>query len=122
MLKSDDCGRLDARKRTYEECDEAEVGTDGDPQRRKRVFNEPEWQVDDSDGERESVNKVESATASSPLFSIPANNVHSDNPQVDSQVWQAVKSLLKNGRSQVSLRGAVEDEESERSARCPGYP
>jgi hypothetical protein len=54
-----------------EESDEAEVGADGDPERRERVLDETEGQVDDGRSEGE----------------------HSDDPEVDGQVRETVETL-----------------------------
>ena len=45
--------RLPSLDNTHEEGDEAKISADGNPDGRQRVLDEPEWQVDDRDGQRE---------------------------------------------------------------------
>lgn len=56
---------------TYEERDEAEVGADGNPQRRERVLDEAERKVDDGRAEGEDT----------------------DDPEVDGEVGETVETL-----------------------------
>ena len=49
-------------EKTDEEGDKAEVGADGDPERRQRMLDEADRQVDDRDTEREPVAHITSAS------------------------------------------------------------